>query len=62
MTTTHTIKARQRNDRELATVANRLELLEAQSAVLLAEIQDLRVAERGLLAQAVALRDAGGQL
>jgi len=59
--TIHTIKARQRNDRELAAVDQRLEMLDAQSAAILAEITDLQTARRGLLAMAVAMRDEEAQ-
>ncbi len=59
---THTLKARQRCDRELAALADKIETLEARRADIDAELVDLRDAQRALLAMAVALRDAGGQL
>lgn len=46
---THTIKARQRNDKELAAVDNRIEILEV-------ELNDLHATRRALLAMAQALR------
>lgn len=62
MTTTHTTRARQRNDRDLAANEQRLEIAEAKLGALKAEVADLYAERRALSAMAVALRDEGGQL
>jgi cell division protein FtsB len=59
---THTLKSRQRNDAELAKNERKIELLQLKINALNAEMADLRTEERALLAMAVVLRDAGGQL
>lgn len=58
MSTAHTIKARQRNDRELAVNEQKIEVLTAERAVLNEELADLEIERRALLAMAGALRDA----
>lgn len=55
---THTLKARQRNDRDLANNERKIETLMARRAEIDAELADLRVEEKALLAMAAALRDA----
>ena len=70
---THTLKARQRNDAELAKNERKIETLNAKRsrvmtkaeqdlAAIDAELVDLKNEERALLAMAEKLRDAGGQL
>lgn len=59
---THTTRARQRNDRELAANEQRIEVLEAKLYALNEELTDLQAERRAILAAATALRDHGGQL
>jgi hypothetical protein len=59
---THTLKSRQRNDADLAKNEVRIENLERKKEALEKELIDLHTERRALLAMAVALRDAGGQL
>lgn len=54
---THTIRARQRNDRDIVAVDEKIEILEAKIAVANEELADLHRARRGILAQAQALRE-----
>lgn len=58
----HSLRARLRNDRELAAVEQKLEVLAARRAALDLETVDLQATQRALMAQGVALRDADGQL
>lgn len=58
----HSLRARQRNDRAIAANEQKIELLIARREGINDEIRDLETERRGLLAQGVALRDAGGQL
>lgn len=57
MTTTHTLKARQRNDRDLAANEQKIETLEARIAAQNEELSDLLRERTALLAMAGALRD-----
>lgn len=58
----HSLRARQRNELDLAANEKRLELLALRRVALEAEELDLWATRRALLAQSVALRDADGQL
>lgn len=58
----HTLKARQRNDADLAKNEVKLEILAEKMKALETEQTDLNTERRALMAMAVALRDEGGQL
>lgn len=59
---THSLQARQRNDAELQKNEMTIERIEAKKLALETELIDLQNTRRALLAMAVCLRDAGGQL
>lgn len=56
----HSLRARQRNDRDLAANEQKLEVLAVKATALNTEILDLQTEQRALLALGAALRDAGG--
>lgn len=56
MSTAHSTKARQRNDRDLAANEQKIETLESRRAALDAELEDLQAERRALFAMAEALR------
>lgn len=56
MTGPHSTKARQRNDRDLAANADRIEGVQAKIDALTAELADLQTEQRALLAMGTTLR------